>query len=221
MSQHSQFSHHHHHPHSHPAVLHNASLAEIASQPASSHHYSSNLGSAVASSMHLTNSTSETDAGNSSYKMEHDMMYYSVSAMTWSFVCRRLLKPFFSPFSFSRQTRRSWITPMTASWIPFSTMKICSSWTWLSTKVSLLSQFSYQKFFDKNKKQKKNIRHLTTQRQWMKSFISDRKMMVIKQFALRLLGNLIVEFTFPSVRVKSDLKWFFEAKKKAHFVRGE
>lgn len=80
MSQHSQFSHHHHHPHSHPAVLHNASLAEIASQPASSHHYSSNLGSAVASSMHLTNSTSETDAGNSTYKMEHDMMYYSVSS---------------------------------------------------------------------------------------------------------------------------------------------
>jgi nuclear factor erythroid 2, invertebrate len=79
MSQHSQFSHHHHHPHSHPAVLHNASLAEIASQPTSSHHYSSNLGSAVATSMHLTNSTSETDAGNSTYKMEHDMMYYSVS----------------------------------------------------------------------------------------------------------------------------------------------
>lgn len=81
MSQHShsQFSHHHHHPHSHPAVLHNASLAEIASQPASSHHYSSNLGSAVATSMHLTNSTSETDAGNSTYKMEHDLMYYSVS----------------------------------------------------------------------------------------------------------------------------------------------
>lgn len=85
MSQHSQFSHHHHHPHSHPAVLHNASLAEIASQPAPSHHYSSNLGSAVASSMHLTNSTSETDAGNSTYKMEHDMMYYSVSCKLISF----------------------------------------------------------------------------------------------------------------------------------------
>lgn len=78
---HAQFGHHHPHPHSHPAVLHNASLAEIASQPTTSHHlqpYSSNLGSAVATSMHLTNSTSETDAGNSAYKMEHDLMYYSV-----------------------------------------------------------------------------------------------------------------------------------------------
>lgn len=79
MSQHSQFGHHHHHPHSHPAVLHNASLADIASQPTGPHHYGSNLGSAVASSMHLTNSTSETDAGNQTYKMEHDpMMYYTV-----------------------------------------------------------------------------------------------------------------------------------------------
>lgn len=79
MSQHSQFGHHHHHPHSHPAVLHNASLADIAAQPAGPHHYGSNLGSAVASSMHLTNSTSETDAGNQTYKMEHDpMMYYTV-----------------------------------------------------------------------------------------------------------------------------------------------
>lgn len=88
MSQHGQFAHPHH-PHSHPAVLHNASLAEI-SQGATSHPhhphlagsaaspYSSNLGSAVATSMHLTNSTSETDAGNSTYKMEHDL-YYSVS----------------------------------------------------------------------------------------------------------------------------------------------
>lgn len=98
MSQHSQFGHHHHHPHSHPAVLHNASLAEIASQPTSSHHYSSNLGSAVASSMHLTNSTSETDAGNASYKMEHDMMYYSVSRALLFFVCRRVMNIFFFSF---------------------------------------------------------------------------------------------------------------------------
>lgn len=102
MSQHSQFSHHHHHPHSHPAVLHNASLAEIASQPASSHHYSSNLGSAVATSMHLTNSTSETDAGNSTYKMEHDMMYYSVSLIFNFSACRRQLTNFWS-----RQTNPS------------------------------------------------------------------------------------------------------------------
>jgi nuclear factor erythroid 2, invertebrate len=64
------------HPHTHPAVLHNASLADIgAPQP----HYGPNLGSAVSTSMHLTNSTSETDAGVTGYKMEHDMMYYSVS----------------------------------------------------------------------------------------------------------------------------------------------
>ncbi|KAL7021794.1 hypothetical protein ACKWTF_012029 [Chironomus riparius] len=77
MTQHGQFAH----PHSHPAVLHNASLADISAQPSTSHHlqpYSSNLGSAVASSMHLTNSNSETDAGNQTpYKMEHDLMYYS------------------------------------------------------------------------------------------------------------------------------------------------
>lgn len=77
MSQHGQFAH----P-AHPAVLHNASLADISAQPSTSHHlqpYSSNLGSAVATSMHLTNSNSETDAGNHTpYKMEHDLMYYSV-----------------------------------------------------------------------------------------------------------------------------------------------
>lgn len=70
--QHSQFGHPHH-PH---PVLHNASLADIG--PASQPHYATNLGSAVSSSMHLTNSTSETDAGATAYKMDHDMMYYSV-----------------------------------------------------------------------------------------------------------------------------------------------
>ncbi|XP_062703305.1 segmentation protein cap'n'collar isoform X2 [Aedes albopictus] len=59
--------------HSH-AVLQNASLADIGpTQP----YYAPNLGSAVASSMHLTNSTSETDAGATGYKMDHEMMYYS------------------------------------------------------------------------------------------------------------------------------------------------
>lgn len=72
---------HHHH---HAAMLHpNASLGELCStQP----HYGHNLGSAVTSSMHLTNSTHESDvsgvgagAVGGAYKMEHDMMYYSVS----------------------------------------------------------------------------------------------------------------------------------------------
>ncbi|EAT43506.1 AAEL005077-PA [Aedes aegypti] len=59
--------------HSH-AVLQNASLADIGpTQP----YYAPNLGSAVATSMHLTNSTSETDAGATGYKMDHEMMYYS------------------------------------------------------------------------------------------------------------------------------------------------
>ncbi|EDO64492.1 AGAP005300-PA [Anopheles gambiae str. PEST] len=67
--QHGQY----HHP-PHAAVLQNASLADISpAQP----HYGANLGSAVATSMHLTNSTSETDAGTSGYKMDPEMMYYS------------------------------------------------------------------------------------------------------------------------------------------------
>ena len=67
---------HHTHPHSH-TVLHNASLADLGgpTQP----HYGPNLGSAVSTSMHLTNSSSETDAGANGYKMDHDMMYFSVN----------------------------------------------------------------------------------------------------------------------------------------------
>lgn len=67
--------------HSHAAVLQNASLAELGGQPGQPPYYAGapNLGSAVSSSMHLTNSTSETDAGATGYKMEHEMMYYSVS----------------------------------------------------------------------------------------------------------------------------------------------
>lgn len=64
--------------HSHAAVLQNASLAELGGNAGQPPYYAApNLGSAVASSMHLTNSTSETDAGASGYKMEHEMMYYS------------------------------------------------------------------------------------------------------------------------------------------------
>ncbi|XP_039439779.1 segmentation protein cap'n'collar isoform X1 [Culex pipiens pallens] len=65
--------------HSHAAVLQNASLAELGGQPGQPPYYAGapNLGSAVSSSMHLTNSTSETDAGATGYKMEHEMMYYS------------------------------------------------------------------------------------------------------------------------------------------------
>lgn len=65
--------------HSHAAVLQNASLAELGGQAGQPPYYAGapNLGSAVSSSMHLTNSTSETDAGATGYKMEHEMMYYS------------------------------------------------------------------------------------------------------------------------------------------------
>lgn len=71
-------SHHHHHAMLHP----NASLGDLCStQP----HYGHNLGSAVTSSMHLTNSSHDSDisgvgagAVGGTYKMEHDMMYYSV-----------------------------------------------------------------------------------------------------------------------------------------------
>lgn len=43
-----------------------------------------NLGSAVSSSMHLTNSSHESDVlgATSSYKTEHEMMYYSVNRNT-------------------------------------------------------------------------------------------------------------------------------------------
>jgi nuclear factor erythroid 2 len=75
MSQHGQFTHH---PHS--VLHHNASLADLGpTQP----HYGPNLGSAVSTSMHLTNSSSETDAGATGYKMEHDMMYYSSGLQTY------------------------------------------------------------------------------------------------------------------------------------------
>ncbi|XP_075147822.1 NFE2 like bZIP transcription factor cap-n-collar isoform X2 [Haematobia irritans] len=74
--------HHHHHHAAAAAMLHpNASLGDLCStQP----HYGHNLGSAVTSSMHLTNSTHDSDvtgvgagAVGGAYKMEHDMMYYS------------------------------------------------------------------------------------------------------------------------------------------------
>uniref|UniRef100_A0A1A9WBF1 BZIP domain-containing protein n=1 Tax=Glossina brevipalpis TaxID=37001 RepID=A0A1A9WBF1_9MUSC len=96
--------HHHHHHHHATTVLHpNASLGDLCSaQP----HYGHNLGSAVSSSMHLTNSsahdTTDVSGGGgsgggvgavggvggigvgvvgannvSAYKMEHDMLYYS------------------------------------------------------------------------------------------------------------------------------------------------
>ncbi|XP_058982995.1 segmentation protein cap'n'collar isoform X1 [Musca domestica] len=73
---------HHHHHAAAAAMLHpNASLGDLCStQP----HYGHNLGSAVSSSMHLTNSTHDSDvtgvgagAVGGAYKMEHDMMYYS------------------------------------------------------------------------------------------------------------------------------------------------
>lgn len=48
--------------------------------PQQSHYATPNLGSAVSSSMHLTNSSHDSDVlgATSNYKTEHDMMYYSV-----------------------------------------------------------------------------------------------------------------------------------------------
>lgn len=134
MSQHSQLGHHHHH-HPHSAVLHNASLADIASQPAGPHHYGSNLGSAVASSMHLTNSTSETDAGNQTYKMEHDpMMYFTVSLEK---VRKRFADGTKLDFFFfdSMRIKVKWTKPTMDSWTP-SWVTRTYSWTWTSVKVS-------------------------------------------------------------------------------------
>ncbi|XP_052859459.1 segmentation protein cap'n'collar isoform X2 [Drosophila gunungcola] len=65
-------------PH-HAAMLHhpNAALGDIC--PTGQPHYGHNLGSAVTSSMHLTNSSHEADsaaAAAAAYKVEHDLMYY-------------------------------------------------------------------------------------------------------------------------------------------------
>jgi hypothetical protein len=62
MPQHGQF--HPHHTHSHAAVL---------PDPYSS---SQGIGSAVAASINLQNAE---ETGNTNYKIEHDLMYYSVS----------------------------------------------------------------------------------------------------------------------------------------------
>lgn len=110
LPQHDQYPPHPH-PHSHMA-LHNVSLADLganqttlasgsagpsaamASQQA--HYATPNLGSAVSSSMHLTNSSHESDVvgAASGYKMDHDMLYYSVRwqniqtkvAISWNYL---------------------------------------------------------------------------------------------------------------------------------------
>ena len=79
-AQHAQYPPPPHH-HGHHAMLHpNTTLGDICSAQS---HYGHNLGSAVASSMHLTNTSHDSDpagaSGVGAYKMEHDMMYYSVS----------------------------------------------------------------------------------------------------------------------------------------------
>lgn len=66
-------------------ALHNASLAELgATQTAYPPNtqqslYAPNLGTAVSSSMHLTNTSHESEVGATGYKMDHEMMYYPVS----------------------------------------------------------------------------------------------------------------------------------------------
>lgn len=72
--------HHSQAPHQHSQFTHPAysGLGELnGTQP----HYGHNLGSAVTSSMHLTNSSHDSADNNSTsgYKIDHDMMYYSVS----------------------------------------------------------------------------------------------------------------------------------------------
>lgn len=48
--------------------------------PQQSYYPSANLGTAVSSSMHLTNSSHDSDVGGASgYKMDQELQYYSVS----------------------------------------------------------------------------------------------------------------------------------------------
>lgn len=88
LQQHDQYAAHQH------MALHNVSASDMGANqtigsigptipPISSqqsHYATPNLGSAVSSSMHLTNSSHESDVlgAISNYKTEHDMMYYSV-----------------------------------------------------------------------------------------------------------------------------------------------
>ncbi|XP_031620894.1 segmentation protein cap'n'collar isoform X2 [Contarinia nasturtii] len=83
LPQHDQYGGHQH------MAVHNVSTGDMgANQPISSigplstqrqHYATPNLGSAVSSSMHLTNSSHDSDVlgATSNYKTEHDMMYYS------------------------------------------------------------------------------------------------------------------------------------------------
>lgn len=60
----------------------NQTIGTIPSLPSQQSHYATpNLGSAVSSSMHLTNSSHENDVlgATSNYKSEHEMMYYTVT----------------------------------------------------------------------------------------------------------------------------------------------
>ncbi|KAM8706475.1 hypothetical protein ACLKA7_010704 [Drosophila subpalustris] len=80
-------SHGHSHGHSHSHGHHAAMLGDLCPTAGGQPHYGHNLGSAVSSSMHLTNSSHDADgaaaaaaaaaAAGSNYKMEHEMMYYA------------------------------------------------------------------------------------------------------------------------------------------------
>lgn len=89
---HHGHGHGHGHGHHAAAMLHaNSTLGDLCSAAAAGGqpHYGHNLGSAVTSSMHLTNSSHDADGAaaaaaaaaahaGSNYKMEHEMMYYAV-----------------------------------------------------------------------------------------------------------------------------------------------
>lgn len=74
MAQHEQF------PHSQMA-LHNASLADLPAFPPNPQQplYTPNLGSAVSSSMHLTNTSHDAEMGATAYKMEQELFGFQVS----------------------------------------------------------------------------------------------------------------------------------------------
>lgn len=90
LSQHDQYGGHQH------MALHNVSTGDMSANQSiptiaplqRSHYATPNLGSAVSSSMHLTNSSHDSDVlgATSNYKTEHDMMYYSVIMMTQSYL---------------------------------------------------------------------------------------------------------------------------------------
>lgn len=104
--------------------------------PQQSYYPSANLGTAVSSSMHLTNSSHDSDVGGASgyNKIDQELQYYSVGfgQIKWdsithelNFHCRKI---HLIEFLF-RTLRPIWVQCWTIPCCPM--MSCCSTWTWI------------------------------------------------------------------------------------------